>query len=87
LERIWPFLGDKASYPSGSRYSGSREPAMAIIYTLNDTDQWTREQIADWVSEIEKERDRATQTAANASEIRSKTEEDRELLAMARTDR
>lgn len=49
LEDRYPFLVTATTHP----VDGSLARATAVIWNLNDTHQWTREQIADWVESIE----------------------------------
>lgn len=50
LRRRWPALQQPARNPvTGLRHSD----LFSVIYTLNDANCWTREQIADWLDTLE----------------------------------
>ena len=46
---MWPWLQTMSTHP----VTGERVEATKNIWMLNDTDDWTRERIADWVATIE----------------------------------
>ena len=46
---MWPWLQTMSTHP----VTGERVEATTNIWMLNDTDDWTRERIADWVATIE----------------------------------
>ena len=49
IKAVWPWLGhQQAMFPSGM--TGR---VLGGIWQLNDTHGWTREQIADWVAQVE----------------------------------
>jgi hypothetical protein len=51
LQALWPMLDGVFQSPT----SGYADSAIHIIWELNDCRGWTREQIADWVEQIERE--------------------------------
>ena len=57
LERRYPFLLDIVDSPVHT-FLRARAPIMRdVIWHLNDSCGWTREQIADWVETIERAQD------------------------------
>src|SRR5262245_4531579 len=49
----WPVLWTKAKHPEW----GHEIEVINVIWKLNDLCKWTREQIADWVEQIEQQED------------------------------
>lgn len=58
-----------------------------LIWRLNDRFGWTREQIADWVSEIEKEQENAAKGEADNGAFHGEREQDGVVLAVVGADR
>jgi hypothetical protein len=53
FEKIWPWVNkNEASCPVCNAASGLIKPYQ-IIFHLNDTHEWTRTQIAEWVASVE----------------------------------
>lgn len=45
----WPVLGSAVAHP----FRGDGWRVVDVVWTLNDSHNWTREQIADWVEAVE----------------------------------
>jgi hypothetical protein len=54
LKKQWPILCEVVMFPPGlSTPYKVGATLLTVIYILNDTEKWNREQIADWVQTIE----------------------------------
>jgi hypothetical protein len=60
---MWPWLQTMSTHP----ITGVIDDATTNIWMLNDTDDWTRERIADWVSTIEPKENHDLQPLADES--------------------
>jgi hypothetical protein len=52
LQQRWPRLAEQADCPACCCRHGS---LLSVVFHLNDSYRWTREQIADWVEQIEQQ--------------------------------
>ena len=50
---LWPIVDNEVKCP----IAGTTRHLGSMILSLNDEDEWTREQIADWVATIEAQQD------------------------------
>lgn len=57
IERAFPILRAEVTAPDGLV-----EPLDLAITRLNDLHRWTREEIADWVEQVERDHDAQTDT-------------------------
>lgn len=46
-------LDEVVYFPKGTQYEGRQGVLYQVIQILNDTDKWTREQIADWLESLD----------------------------------
>lgn len=70
--QTWSILDMPAINP----VTGHDESMHTIIFCLNDDCRWTRQQIADWVATVERQR----QTEAKATPAKPIEDEERELV-------
>lgn len=46
-------LDELVYFPKGTQYEGQSGTLYQVIQAINDTDRWTREQIADWLESLD----------------------------------
>ena len=74
----WGWTVDMTKHP----LTGEACSYEVVIFNLNDCHGWTREAIASWVSEIEKEMEDAEKAKANPGEIQRENSQDGNMLAL-----
>lgn len=65
LQKRWPILLELVDHPEPTPGS-ERALVRSVIWSLNDSTDWSREQIADWLEPIERARATTEQPAAEA---------------------
>lgn len=75
----WPWVFEATHRPCPAQscctYHGQHHAVDLLIVHLNDTHQWTRERIADWVEGIENEQPSSTELTLQAMRALEKVEE------------